>query len=39
MSRGDLEWQITVPKDGGLGGILPVLIHWVVEEILPMGSP
>ena len=30
MSRGDLEWQITVPKDGGLaeGGILPVLIHW-----------
>ena len=30
MSRGDLEWQITVPKDGGLveGGILPVLIQW-----------
>ena len=30
MSRGDFEWQITVPKDGGLaeGGILPVLIHW-----------
>ena len=30
MSRGDLEWQITVPKDGGLaeGGLLPVLIQW-----------
>ncbi len=30
MSRGDLEWQITVPKDGGLaeGGIFPVLIQW-----------
>ena len=30
MSRGDLEWQINVPKDGGLaeGGILPVLIQW-----------
>ena len=30
MSRGDLEWLITVPKDGGLaeGGILPVLIQW-----------
>ena len=30
MSRGDFEWQITVPKDGGLaeGGILPVLIQW-----------
>ena len=30
MSRGNLEWQITVPKDGGLaeGGILPVLIQW-----------
>ena len=29
MSRSDLEWQITVPKDGGLaeGGILPVLIQ------------
>ena len=30
MSRGDLEWKITVPKDGGLaeGGILTVLIQW-----------
>ena len=30
MSRSDLEWQITVPKDGGLaeGGLLPVLIQW-----------
>ena len=30
MFRGDLEWQITVPKDGGLaeGGLLPVLIQW-----------
>ena len=30
MSRGDLEWLITVPKDGGLaeGGISPVLIQW-----------
>ena len=29
MSRGDFEWQITVPKDGGLaeGGILPLLIQ------------
>ena len=32
MARGDLNWQITVPKDGGLaeGGILPVLIQWPV---------
>ena len=30
MSSSDLEWQITVPKDGGLaeGGLLPVLIQW-----------
>jgi hypothetical protein len=30
MSRDDLEWQITVPKDGVLaeGGLLPVLIQW-----------
>ena len=29
MYRSDLEWQITVPKDGGLAerGILPVLIQ------------
>ena len=28
MSRGNLEWQITFPKDGGLaeGGVFPVLI-------------
>ena len=30
ISSGDLEWQITIPKDGGLaeGGVLPVLIQW-----------
>ena len=34
MCRGDLEWQITVPKDGGLaeGGILPLLIQWPGER-------
>ena len=34
MCRGDLEWQITVPKDGGLaeGVILPVLIQWPGER-------
>ena len=30
MSRGNLEWQITFPKDGGLAesGVFPVLIQW-----------
>lgn len=30
MSRGDLQWQITIPEDGTLGleGALPSLIEW-----------
>lgn len=29
-SRGDLEWQITIPEDGRLhwGGVVPYLIRW-----------
>jgi Glyoxalase-like domain len=30
LSRGDLRWRITVPRDGGLpaGGVFPSLIQW-----------
>jgi glyoxalase-like protein len=30
MTRGDLKWHITVPRDGslGLGGVAPALIEW-----------
>jgi hypothetical protein len=30
MSRGDLNWKITIPKDGSLplGGVVPTLIQW-----------
>jgi hypothetical protein len=30
MSRGDLNWQITIPEDGSLplGGVVPTLIQW-----------
>ncbi|QOL81804.1 VOC family protein [Pseudooceanicola spongiae] len=35
--RGDLTWQITVPKDGTLhfGGAFPSLIDWGMREVLP----
>ena len=30
LSRGDLKWRLTVPKDGSLleGGLLPAFIEW-----------
>ena len=33
LSRGDLSWKLTVPKDGSLveGGLLPAFIEWSRE--------
>lgn len=33
LSRGDLSWRLTVPKDGSLaeGGLLPAFIEWSMD--------
>ncbi|WP_207456570.1 VOC family protein [Azospirillum sp. SYSU D00513] len=40
MSRGGLEWRITVPPDGALpeGGTLPALIQWPADRPHPAGG-
>ncbi len=40
LSRGDLEWQITVPTDGSLpyGGAFPTLIKWGVGSTHPSAT-
>lgn len=34
LSRGELSWRLTVPKDGSLaeGGLIPAFIEWSVDE-------
>jgi hypothetical protein len=41
MSRGSLEWRITIPEDGGLPfeGVAPMLIQWTAGPHPAMGLP
>ncbi|MFZ6644801.1 VOC family protein [Undibacterium sp. TJN25] len=41
MSRGALNWQISVPQDGTppLGGMAPALIQWETEALPPSRMP
>lgn len=40
MTRGDLQWQITVPYDGSLpmGGAYPTLLQWALGTTPPADS-